>query len=259
MRIKTLLLLIVAAIAVAVTGCATTTTTMYRSKAVEVRPSGVYVGALAFGSEAVNVTGGRPVFLNEEGALFLTRAVSVRYQHNGGSGVTVGNAAESAAAAVNGQREFLPDNVESVNLVVFSDRLPAGALPPLKAAGRDVNVYTVDDLVSGGGSAGNVVSKIAPTSGKSAVVWLVLDAAPLSGNTGVESAKTAALNLLDGLSKRVDLSQPTPLTEIYIDEDRTKKKVKVEWGETLIAWGVSILCVALIVGVAALVVASESE
>jgi len=289
MKTKTLLLLTAAAIAATASGCSTTTTTTYKSVTVETKPSGVYAGAVTFGGEIRNVTGGKPVFMNHEGLLYLIRAISVRYQPAAASNAGLSGAMEKAVADINSGYEYLPGDVESVNLVVFTNRLPpAGAPTTLKAAGKDVTVYavgategmdesalpefgsrlrdiaggdsrvyTVANLENADSAFVNIASRIAFARGKSAVVYFVLDAAPPSGVIGVEAAKVSTVALLDGLSERVDLELPTPLKEIYIDVAATKERKRVNLGETLMIWGVTVLCVGLIAGLSALVVSGS--
>jgi len=287
MNTKTLLFQIIAAVMAVTTGCSTITTTTYMSKTVDVKPSGVYVGAVTFGGEVKNITGGKPVFMNDEGLLFLTRAISVRYRpSSGSSGATLYGAAERAVADINAGYESLPGDVESVNLVVFTNRLPpAGAPPALKAAGKDVTVYavgltegmdsdaraelnrrlrnlagsdsrvhTVADFMSADEEFVNTARRIAFARGKSAVVYFVLDAAPSSGEAGVEAVKGSALGLLGELSERADLTLPTPLKEIYIDEARTQESTTLNMGQTLMYWGISALAVGLVVLLSVLVI-----
>jgi len=84
-------------------GCATDTYITYQSRTVRERPSGIYVGGLSFSDNIKDITGNRPVFLNEEGDLFLVRAIFARYQAGNASNISLYDAVEKAISTINSQ------------------------------------------------------------------------------------------------------------------------------------------------------------
>jgi len=248
-------------------GCATETTITYKANTVIEKPSGVYVGGISFADNVKNITGGRLVFLNEEGGLFLVRSIFAKYQAGKASNISLYDAVETAISAVNNQAEFFPNNMETVNLVVFTNRLPAvpadRPLPQMKAAGKDVKIY-----IAGTGRdiqnpqftaqlnrlAGNpsqvykaanyedlpdvfneIVSRLNSSSTKSSVVYFVLDSAPPLRESDVRWVQTAAITLLDTLSNHVDLTAPTPVKKILADP-HPNKSTTIDWFTTGIFW-----------------------
>jgi len=232
------------------TGCATNLT--YRTASVRERPSGIYAGAMSFAGEAKDMTEGKPVFLNEEGGLYLARAIFSRYQPGASSDVYLYSAVEQAIASIKSKAEYFPDYLETVNLVVFTDRLPApqanAPVPDMKAAGKNVNVYAVGILGRDARDSGqfisqlnsltgdpsrvyqarnysdipnvfkNIASAIAGASGKSFFVYMVLDAAPPLRKDDISQIQYSAISvLLDTLSEKADITAPTPVTKTLID------------------------------------------
>jgi len=276
----------------AFSGCATNTTYTYKTVTVLQKPQGVYAGAMSFSGDTKDITGGKPVFMNEEGSLFFVRAISARFQPGGASTVSLYGAVEKAISTLNSQSQYLPDDADSINLVVFTGRLPAASanvsLPAMKVAGKDVNVYAVGlrksaqegqqiasqlnsltgnpskvfmvDNFSDVPDAFNDIASIikgATASGaaKSTVVYFVLDAAPPLQEDDASWLPFASVVFLDTLNGDANAAVATPVDKTLLDP-KAQKSVKVDWTTSLGVWAGLLLSALIFAGVFALVFAA---
>jgi len=234
-------------------GCAYQTTYTYRTETkVEKPPSGIYVEAMSFANDIQNITGGNPVFLNEEGGPFLVRAIVNRYKIGYAQNITPSNAVEQAISAINSHREYFPD-VESVDIVVISDKEPsAKPSTQTKAIGKDVNVhyFNADKELE---EIPAIATKFTEAFNKSSVVYLVLDAAPKDEHNAVK-IQYSAVAVLDALSEKVDMTASTPLVKVFVDEKKPKSTAKIDWFDTSMYWLNTVLVVVVTGAIVALIV-----
>jgi hypothetical protein len=226
-------------------GCAVSKTHTYEAKTVAEKPSGIYVGAMSYGSSFRNITGDKPVFLNEEGGSFLMRAIINRYKIEGGS-ASLQKAVEQAVQNINRQYGYssYAYNAESVNIVIISgnpsNASAFSALPKMRALGKDANVHFIQageetELGKIPAAVSNVASKLTVSHNGSSIVYIILDAAP-SSETAAVLNQYAAVALLDVLSEKVNIETPTPLSKILIDESKYKVSSEVDWDKTGDYW-----------------------
>jgi len=232
-------------------GCAYRTTYTYKAEARVEKPSGIYVGALSYASDIKSITGSKPVFLNEESGLFLLRAIANSNIGSGRASVSQSNAVEQAVSAINSQSYYFPD-VESVDIVVITDKEASLPAEKAKALGKDVNVhyFNADKEI---GDIVDIAIKFTEAFKKSSIVYLVLDAAPKYESNAVK-IQYSAVAVLDALSEKVD-NVPTPLVKVFVDEKNPKSTTKIDWFKTSMYW-TGIVCVSALVALVVVLVAN---
>jgi hypothetical protein len=104
------------------------------------RPSeiqeGIYIGILSFAGEIKDLTNGKFIYLDEEGRNNLLNILS-DYTRASGSGTALCYAVHKALANLSGNESALPKNMNSINLLTFTDGLDNAstslALPAIEA------------------------------------------------------------------------------------------------------------------------------
>ncbi|MDR2495489.1 MAG: hypothetical protein LBD24_09740 [Spirochaetaceae bacterium] len=109
---------------------------------------GVYIGILSFAPNAEDITGGSPVYLDDAGYAQLQSALDTRYKKVGAQGTSLYYAVHKGLANLTGSASKFPSNLESVNLLIFTDGLDNNstslALQTIEGqdfGGRPVNDY----------------------------------------------------------------------------------------------------------------------
>jgi TolB-like protein len=110
--------------------------------------TGIWVGIVSFGPTAEDLTGGRPVFLDRTGLETLQGILDSKYQKSRRQGTALYYGVHRALAALSDNAGQFPDNLDSVNVLTFTDGLDNGStnlmLPPLEGqdfGGGDVRKY----------------------------------------------------------------------------------------------------------------------
>jgi len=215
------------------TSCATQNIYTYKPEIRVEKQSGIYVGAMSFANDVQNITGNKAVFLNEEGGLFLIRALVNRYRISNTQSNALSRAIEQAVSAINNQYGYFPSDVQSVNIVVITDKKFSENSPPMSAIGKNVNIYyfTIGEDIP------SIASKLTEIS---SVVYFVLDAAPTEENNAT-MIQYSALSILNALSQSINPNVPTPMTKILLKE---YESLGIDWdktGDLWFTWGLVIL------------------
>ncbi|MDR0784459.1 MAG: hypothetical protein LBE74_01055 [Treponema sp.] len=85
--------------------------------------SGVYVGVISFAANAEDITGGEPIYLDDEGKDRLLEILDGDYQKASVQGTSLYYAVHKALASLSQNQSKFPSDVDSVNLIVFTDGL----------------------------------------------------------------------------------------------------------------------------------------
>jgi len=122
-----------------------------------------------------------------------------------------------------------------------------------RLTGNPAQVYNAADYQDVPDAFYNIASQLAGTSAKSSVVYFVLDAAPPLQENDVMLVRYAAINLLDTLSKHVNLAVPTPVTKILAIPEKPQVSTEIDDTSTIVGWTVFLGVVLSIVLAAGLV------
>jgi hypothetical protein len=85
--------------------------------------SGVYVGIISFAANAEDITGGEPIYLDSEGKDKLSEILDNDYQKASVQGTALYYAVHKALANLSQNQSKFPSDVDSVNLLTFTDGL----------------------------------------------------------------------------------------------------------------------------------------
>ncbi|MDR1957365.1 MAG: formylglycine-generating enzyme family protein, partial [Treponema sp.] len=85
------------------------------------------MGIVSFGPDAKNLTEGPPVFLDAKGLETLTGILDKQYQRWPRQGTAMYYGVHKALSALSDHAEQFPDNLDSVNVVTFTDGLDNGS------------------------------------------------------------------------------------------------------------------------------------
>ncbi|MDR2808185.1 MAG: hypothetical protein LBB43_04160 [Spirochaetaceae bacterium] len=101
-----------------------------------VKPNGVYVGVLSYGSNATVLTPTDTVFLNDEGLQGLTGPDGYldKYSRDGRPGTVLYYAAHKVLHDLKATEGWLPAKVDSVNFITFTDGFEQASLERLSAS-----------------------------------------------------------------------------------------------------------------------------
>jgi hypothetical protein len=88
---------------------------------------GVYIGIISFAGDATDLTGGVPVLLDAAGKTSLTNKLSSSYTIASQSGTALFYAVHKAFANLKSRDTQYPTNLDSVNVVTFTDGLDNGS------------------------------------------------------------------------------------------------------------------------------------
>lgn len=115
---------------------------------------GIYVGIVTFGPRAEDITGGSPIYLDEDGLNTLNELLDSKYTVENTIGTALFYAAHLALANMTRAQPILPQNLGVVAMFTFTDGLDVSStglsLPPiddpgnirgLRFAGEDLMMY----------------------------------------------------------------------------------------------------------------------
>ncbi|MDR0644591.1 MAG: hypothetical protein LBG05_06740 [Treponema sp.] len=85
--------------------------------------SGVYIGIISFAANAEDITGGAPVYLDSEGNDKLSEILDNDYNKASSQGTALYYAVHKALANLSQNQSQFPADVDSVNLLIFTDGL----------------------------------------------------------------------------------------------------------------------------------------
>jgi len=88
---------------------------------------GIYVGIIAFGSDAIDLTGGAPILLDSAGRTQLINLINTRYEKESIVGTTLFYAAHMALANLKKAESKLPSILQSATMVTFTDGFDNGS------------------------------------------------------------------------------------------------------------------------------------
>ncbi|MDR2798754.1 MAG: hypothetical protein LBB80_10480 [Treponema sp.] len=89
--------------------------------------TGIWVGIVSFGPTAEDLTGGKPVFLDSSGLESLLGILNSKYQKSQRQGTALYYGVHRVLAALSDNAGQFPDNLDSVNIVTFTDGLDNGS------------------------------------------------------------------------------------------------------------------------------------
>jgi fibronectin type 3 domain-containing protein len=90
-------------------------------------PEGVYVGLISFADDATDLTGGTPILLDASGRTTLTNYLNANYTIASQSGTALFYAVHKALANLTSNESHYPANLDSVNVITFTDGLDNGS------------------------------------------------------------------------------------------------------------------------------------
>jgi hypothetical protein len=84
---------------------------------------GVYIGIISFGADAEDIGGGAPIYLDQNGFNQLRNVLDTRYKKAGAQGTSLFYAVHKGLTNLSANTAKFPANLESVNLLTFTDGL----------------------------------------------------------------------------------------------------------------------------------------
>ncbi|MDR2534771.1 MAG: VWA domain-containing protein [Treponema sp.] len=92
---------------------------------------GVYIGIISFAPDAEDITGGAPVLLDDEGYDKLQSILDEKYTRSNYQGTSIYYAIHLALANLSSHIKQFPRQLETVNILTFTDGLDNGSTSPV--------------------------------------------------------------------------------------------------------------------------------
>ncbi|MDR1220670.1 MAG: fibronectin type III domain-containing protein [Treponema sp.] len=109
------------------------------------RQEGVYIGIISFAGDATDLTGGVPVFLDATGKNSLTSKLTSDYTIASAQGTALFYAVHKAFANLKSRDAQYPANLDSVNVVTFTDGLDNGSTGQSAQSPIEEQTFDSDD------------------------------------------------------------------------------------------------------------------